>query len=1059
MQMKGIDVSSYQGDIDFEQVKNAGIDFVIIKAGEWDHTVDKFEENYAAAKAAGLHIGFYWFCDGETISEIEQEADACIKALRGKQFDFPIYMDLENRYQYVLGRDFCSAAVRTFCGKLEKAGYYTGLYTSTSWLDSVIDDDIKEKYTIWVADWRGYCGYEGEYGIWQYGAGYVPGINGKTDLNIIDIGFETDYPGVVIDDGVDLDYGYVDFPSLIIPNGLNNYPKPSDTAWENDPCRDVANTLNIKGATPVLSGDRWFLIDKSCSFTLETLPYANVNIYLVGGGSDGEEWFQDPNYPYECFDIAIGSRGGCVLKKQIYITGNVECQAIVANANVPAGTSLKIGNDLYKCTDSGYIHRRATASGNAKLDEGGNFNAESGANGVATPYGYVGSCGGGGGTYSIQNRQYIEVGAGKGGAGAGNGGTVKKNGMDAVNYGCGGGAAGFGGFPSDGDVVETHAGRGMGGCIIFEILDSGACDGSPNKPVESNNSCGCSCECPHHEFECPDPAEGSAHCEQEKEYKLVYEGGEPVITENTTVSPSGTVQSDEKAVVSGITPVESGFDTQYGNWFLIDQSGVFSVDRDIMATIWLVGGGCDGGDGNWISYEPIYGDDGYWHIKPGTGSGTSYAGNGGNGGYVHVVDNVKISKNADNMVVIAEANDVSGTNVTVNSKVYSCEDNSYTARIGGNGGGVMNDGSIIQPTNGENGVSTPCQVVGSSGGGGLSCNGFNITEDDGNVSVISAGGDGAGDGSAHRDVGLPAVNYGCGGGGGCICGHNDAASHDNAWGGGKGMQGCVIIAYKTFDANTDTECNCPKPEHNENHGNTSNCGCSSGSNGGYSCGCGSCGSGRCVSYDVRRWGENWLLFDKSGEYSLTMEDDVTFTAYLVGGGCDGRDGIYYNKTAYGGDGGRGGFVNVVRDIKVSKGQIDITVKIGKRGDFGGTSVIINNNGYCCNGSGNSVNDGGFQGISGKYAFRNAGNGSNGIETPFGYVGSSGGGGAAYCNGATSGYGKGGISAGNGGKIVDGKSTAGERAEGYGCGGGGGSASPNSWCAGGKGKQGCIILTW
>ena len=51
-----------------------------------------------------------------------------------------------------------------------------GLYTSTSWLDSVIDSDIKSNYTLWVADWRGYCGYDGEYGMWQYGAGYVPGI-------------------------------------------------------------------------------------------------------------------------------------------------------------------------------------------------------------------------------------------------------------------------------------------------------------------------------------------------------------------------------------------------------------------------------------------------------------------------------------------------------------------------------------------------------------------------------------------------------------------------------------------------------------------------------------------------------------------------------------------------------------------------------------------------------------------------------------------------------------------------------------------------------------------
>lgn len=243
-------------------------------------------------------------------------------------------------------------------------------------------------------------------------------------------------------------------------------------------------------------------------------------------------------------------------------------------------------------------------------------------------------------------------------------------------------------------------------------------------------------------------------------------------------------------------------------------------------------------------------------------------------------------------------------------------------------------------------------------------------------------------------------------------------------------------------------------------GGSSSCGCNhSSSNSGCSCGSGSSGNSRCTSYDVQKWGENWLLFDESGEYSLTMDSDVNMTIYLVGGGSDGEDGIYYNRTAYGGDGGKGGMVNIIRDIKVPKGQADIDVIIGERGNFGGTYVVINNNGYCCNSSGYTINDGGFQGISGKYAFRNAGNGSNGIETPFGYVGSSGGGGAAYCNGKMSGYGKGGLYAGNGGKIVNGKSTAGDKATGYGCGGGGGAASSTSWCKGGRGKRGCVIITW
>lgn len=1033
MQMKGIDVSSYQGDIDFEQVKSAGIDFVIIKAGEWNHTVDKFEENYAAAKAAGLHIGFYWYCDGKTISEIEQEADACIKALEGKQFDYPIYMDLENGYQYDLGRDFCSDAVRTFCGKLEKAGYFTGLYTSTSWLDSVIDQDIKDKYTIWVADWRGYCGYDGNYGMWQYGVGYVPGIKGKTDLDIIDIGFDIDYPTGSTDGDVDMDYAYEDFPSLIIPNGLNNYPKPDDTAWDNDPCRDVGNTLDIKGYTPKLSGDNWFLIDENCKFTLETIPYANVNIYLVGGGQDGAEWALDKSSGKADYRIATKSRGGCVLKKQIYIKGNVECQAFVAIANDCMGTCIKIGKDLYKCTDSGYIHRKATASGNVNLDAGGNYNAESGANGISTPYGYVGSSGGGGGTYSIQNYQYIEVGAGKGGAGAGDGGAVRENGTDAVNYGCGGGAAGFDGLPSDGGVVGTHAGRGMGGCIIFEILDSGACDGSPNKPVGDSCSCGCSCGCSHHEFTCPDPAESTFHCEQEKNYKLEYNGGKPIITENTIVSPSNsnTQNSWKEVAVTGITPAKSGTDRKYGKWFLIDQSGTFSVDDDITATVWLVGGGCDGEGGVWSS-----------------DTFTALGGKGGDGGYVRKVSDVRIIKNSNCYTVIADVGDVSGTTLEVSGNLLRCDQSGYTSTIGGSSSSITGNSTgssfsnKVEPGNGQTGVTTPYQVVGSSGGGAMACDGHDHRTKQG------SGGTGAGKGGGHREEGNNATNYGCGGGGGDGCG---AVAKGND--GGKGKKGCIIIAYKV------TDCDCPKPSLSKNCGCTFGSSCSSGNNNNHSCGCGLSGNGRCVSYDIQKWGENWLLFDKSGEYSLEMDDDITFSAYLVGGGSDGQAGIYYNKTAYGGDGGRGGLVNIIRNIKVSKGKADITVKIGERGDYGGTYVVINNNEYSCNGLGNTVNDGGFQGISGRHGFRNAGNGTNGIETPFGYIGSSGGGGAAYCNGSILGRGKGGLYAGNGGKIVNGKSSPGDKATGYGCGGGGGAASPTSWCDGGKGKRGCVIINW
>lgn len=256
----------------------------------------------------------------------------------------------------------------------------------------------------------------------------------------------------------------------------------------------------------------------------------------------------------------------------------------------------------------------------------------------------------------------------------------------------------------------------------------------------------------------------------------------------------GDCVEGEKITVSGVSVAAKGDD-----WFCVDETGAFVLDKTIIANIWLVGGGCDGGDGKWISYSPVMGWDGLWHIKPDTGSGTSYAGNGGDGGYVHVVSNIKISRNTDCNITVAEANDTKGTTITIEDTKYSCDDAPYIARKGGKGGGVRNDGLIIQPTNGEGGMITPYQAVGSSGGGGLSCNGFNNTPDDGNVSVESLGGEGAGNGGSHREDGLSAVNYGCGGGGGCVCGNHAAVPHDNAWAGGKGKKGCIIVQYKIYE--------------------------------------------------------------------------------------------------------------------------------------------------------------------------------------------------------------------------------------------------------------------
>lgn len=192
---KGIDVSEHQGDIDFNKVKSSGIDFVIIRAGYGKVISQKdkyFEQNYTKAKAAGLKVGAYWYSYADSIEAAQQEANVCIEVLKGKQFDMPIYFDVEEQKQFAKGKDFCSNIVDTFCKKLEAAKYYVGLYSSRSALNSYFSDNIKNRYALWVAEWGSKCNYSGQFGLWQNSSeGKVAGINGNVDTDICYIDYWT----------------------------------------------------------------------------------------------------------------------------------------------------------------------------------------------------------------------------------------------------------------------------------------------------------------------------------------------------------------------------------------------------------------------------------------------------------------------------------------------------------------------------------------------------------------------------------------------------------------------------------------------------------------------------------------------------------------------------------------------------------------------------------------------------------------------------------------------------------------------------------------------------
>lgn len=207
MNIKGIDVSEWQGDIDFAKVKASGIDFVIIRAGFGKYIKQKdpkFEQNYKRAKAAHLNVGVYWYSYAATVEDARREADICLEVIKGKQFEYPIYFDLEEQSQFAKGRTFCSDLVKAFCDRLEKAGYFAGLYISRSPLQQYISADVAKRYALWIAEYGSKCNYNGTYGIWQYSStGRVNGISGS----------------------VDMDISYVNYPKIIKDGGFNGFEK------------------------------------------------------------------------------------------------------------------------------------------------------------------------------------------------------------------------------------------------------------------------------------------------------------------------------------------------------------------------------------------------------------------------------------------------------------------------------------------------------------------------------------------------------------------------------------------------------------------------------------------------------------------------------------------------------------------------------------------------------------------------------------------------------------------------------------------------------------------
>lgn len=208
MSIKGLDVSEFQGEVDWEKVKAAGYQFAMIRAGYGYNTVDRqFHRNASECNRIGLPIGVYWFCYALTPEIAAQEAEGCLNTISACRLDYPVCYDIEQAsVDYAKGQGvtvtpaLAKQLVQSFCNKIEKNGYFAMFYTNRNFLDTYIGAAMTTRYAYWYARYTDT--YDGtDCGIWQYSStGSIPGISGN----------------------VDLDIGYKDYPTIIRAAGLNH---------------------------------------------------------------------------------------------------------------------------------------------------------------------------------------------------------------------------------------------------------------------------------------------------------------------------------------------------------------------------------------------------------------------------------------------------------------------------------------------------------------------------------------------------------------------------------------------------------------------------------------------------------------------------------------------------------------------------------------------------------------------------------------------------------------------------------------------------------------------
>ena len=292
MDLYAIDVSKWQGAVDWAAVKNAGVTHAMLRAGYGAGTVDpQFKRNVANCELHGIHWGCYWYSYAASPAEARQEARACLDVIKGLRPTMPVAYDIE--YEPCIlaqDNDTRTEMVQAFLGEIEAAGCYGILYASTDFIRNRLNWGDLRQYDVWCAQYGSKCTCPLPYGIWQYSSTNalgVPGFGAHLDCNNV----------------------YKDYPAIIPDAGLNGHePEPDDGG------ADLSAKTQVLTIGPVTNGDALTIMQLCEQLQLTEMGLYRsawsdtghaLQVLTIGPVSSGDAW----RIMRKCVELQLTDRG------------------------------------------------------------------------------------------------------------------------------------------------------------------------------------------------------------------------------------------------------------------------------------------------------------------------------------------------------------------------------------------------------------------------------------------------------------------------------------------------------------------------------------------------------------------------------------------------------------------------------------------------------------------------------------------------------------------------------------------------------------------------------